>query len=104
MAAQRGPNGRFIKGTGSKTKTAVTKAIKSVFSVGETINRKLKTTLEVFEKKSIEGNPANMRAGSDVILEMLEAKGPTGTHIVRVKKPESRRIFYTIEEKLQVAI
>jgi hypothetical protein len=41
-----------------------------------------------------------MAQGSSVILEKTAEIGPTGTHVVRVKKENSTRTFYTVEENV----
>lgn len=91
---QRDPKtGRFI--------SSGTKAPKTILNVGAVLKRVLRTELEVYDKKDIHSTkPSRMRPGSEVSLEMLADKGPTGTHLVRVKKDNSNRVFYTMEEKL----
>jgi hypothetical protein len=41
-----------------------------------------------------------MPQGSAVVLEKTAEIGPTGTHVVRVKKENSSRTFYTTEEEV----
>jgi hypothetical protein len=54
----------------------------------------------VFGKKDISGTPTTMAQGSSVILEKTSEIGPTGTAVVRVKKENSTRTFYTVEENI----
>jgi hypothetical protein len=62
----------------------------------------LVSPLKVFGKKEATGTPAQMKPCAAIILEKLAIAGPTGTNLIRVKKPGSTRIFYTTEENLIV--
>jgi len=68
---------------------------------GKKVTRTLRTPLDVFfSKSSIGSDAAHVMPGSKIVIEKLEDKGPTGTHIVRVKRATSPRMYYTIEEKV----
>ena len=69
-------------------------------SLGEKINKVLESPIKVFGKKDISGKPGLMPQGSNVILEKISDIGPTGTHVVRIKKENSTRTFYTTEEEI----
>lgn len=71
----------------------------SAFEIGQKIEKILQSPLEVYAKKAIEGKIV-LAPGSSVTLEKLDAVGPTGTNIFRVKKAHSDRTYYTIEEKV----
>lgn len=92
---QRDPRtGRFI--------SAGTKAPKLVLQIGSVLKRVLRTELEVYDKKDVASSkPSKMRSGAEVSLEMIDEKGPTGTHLVRVRKENSNRVFYTMEENVR---
>lgn len=68
-------------------------------AVGERLEKLLAAPLEVYGKKSLEGNPAKMRPGSTVIFEKLAQTLESGNHVVSVRKANSSRIFYTTEDK-----
>jgi len=68
-------------------------------AVGERLEKLLAAPLEVYGKKSLEGNPAKMRPGATVIFEKLAQIGEGGSHVVSVRKANSSRIFYTTEAK-----
>ena len=105
MAAQRDAKGRFIPKSKTEATPAKAKAVvKTSFKVGESISRVLATALSIFDKKSADGDPVRMKEGTEVTLEKLADVGPTGTHLIRVKKSNSHRIFYTIEENLKGAV
>lgn len=95
---QRDPKtGRFI--------SSGTKAPKLALSIGSVLKRVLRTELEVYDKKDVTATkPSKMRPGAEVSLEMIDEKGPTGTHLVRVKKENSNRVFYTMEEKVTAVL
>ena len=76
--------------------------INGVFEVGSRIETSLVSPLKVFGKKEATGTPAQMKPCAAIILEKLAIAGPTGTNLIRVKKPGSTRIFYTTEENLIV--
>jgi hypothetical protein len=69
-------------------------------TLGQKIHRVLTSGMRVFGKKDITGKPTSMPQGSSVILEKTSEIGPTGTHVVRVKKENSSRTFYTTEEEV----
>lgn len=85
--------GRFVssKGTGPQA---------SSMTVGQKIHKVLTAGIKVFGKKDISGTPTTMAQGSSVILEKTSEIGPTGTAVVRVKKENSTRTFYTVEENI----
>lgn len=68
-------------------------------AVGERLEKLLAAPLEVYGKKSLEGNPAKMRPGATVIFEKLAQTLESGNHVVSVRKANSSRIFYTTEDK-----
>lgn len=76
--------------------------INGAFEVGSRIETSLVSPLKVFGKKEATGTPAQMKPCAAIILEKLAIAGPTGTNLIRVKKPGSTRIFYTTEENLIV--
>jgi hypothetical protein len=76
--------------------------IEGAFEVGSRIETSLISPLKVFGKKEATGTPAQMKPCAAIILEKLAIAGPTGTNLIRVKKPGSTRIFYTTEENLIV--
>lgn len=76
--------------------------IGGAFEVGSRIETSLVSPLKVFGKKEATGTPAQMKPCAAIILEKLAIAGPTGTNLIRVKKPGSTRIFYTTEENLIV--
>lgn len=80
----------------------LTPHINGAFEVGSRIETSLVSPLKVFGKKEATGTPAQMKPCAAIILEKLAIEGPTGTSLIRVKKPGSTRIFYTIEENLIV--
>lgn len=95
MSRLRDPKtGRFLP------KNAGPQASASTLTLGQKIHRVLTSGMKVFGKKDISGNPTSMPQGSSVILEKTAEIGPTGTHVVRVKKENSSRTFYTIEEEV----
>ena len=87
--------GRFIS-----SKSAGPQASASGLTLGWKIHKVLTSTMKVFGKKDISGNSTSMPQGSSVILEKTSEIGPTGTHVVRVKKVNSTRTFYTTEEEV----
>jgi hypothetical protein len=76
--------------------------INGAFEIGSRIETSLVSPLKVFGKKEATGTPAQMKPCAAIILEKLAIEGPTGTNLIRVKKPGSTRIFYTLEENLIV--
>ena len=72
----------------------------SSLGIGQKIHKVLSAGMKVFGKKDISGTPTTMAQGSSVILEKTAEIGPTGTHVVRVKKENSTRTFYTVEENV----
>ncbi len=76
--------------------------IEGAFEVGSRIETSLISPLKVFGRKEATGTPAQMKPCAAIILEKLAIAGPTGTNLIRVKKPGSTRIFYTTEENLIV--
>lgn len=76
--------------------------INGAFEIGSRIETSLVSPLKVFGKKEATGTPAQMKPCAAIILEKLAIAGPTGTNLIRVKKPGSTRIFYTLEENLIV--
>lgn len=91
---QRDPKtGRFLP----KGKSAPTP---SEIEIGQKIERVLQSPLQVFIKKDITGDSKNIGPGSSVILEKLAVIGPTGSNVFRVKRANSERTYYTIEEKV----
>jgi hypothetical protein len=72
----------------------------SNIEIGQKIERVLQSPLEVFIKKDITGDAKNIGPGSSVILEKLAVIGPTGTNVFRVKRANSERTYYTLEEKV----
>jgi gas vesicle protein len=59
---------------------------------------KLTVETPVYSRKDIDEKPSLMRRDSDVMIKQLIDVGPTGTSIVAVRKPGSKRIFYTPSE------
>jgi hypothetical protein len=116
MELQRDPKtGRMLKkgvtaenapvATVAKKKVTIAKTPKPVktgfvFEIGQKLERLLTSPLTVFSKKDALDKPAKMGPGANVILKKLAEIGPTGTHMVQVKKPGSSRIFYTTEENV----
>lgn len=95
MSRLRDPKtGRFLP------KNAGPQASTQPLTLGEKIHKVLTSTMRVFGKKDISGKPTSMAQGSTVILEKTSEIGPTGTHVVRVKKENSSRTFYTTEEEV----
>lgn len=76
------------------------KVEKPAKEIAEKIQRVLDSPLKVFIKKDITGESKNIGPGSSVIFEKLAAIGPTGSHVVRVKRENSDRTYYTTEENL----
>ena len=74
--------------------------INGEFPIGAKIETSLASPLEVFGKKDVAGKAANMKPCAAIILEKLAQVASNGEHIIRVKKPNSTRIFYTTEGKL----
>ena len=91
---QRDPKtGRFLP----KAKGPVAS---SNIEIGQKIEKVLQSPLEVFIKKDLTGDAKNIGPGSSVILEKLAVIGPTGTNVFRVKRANSERTYYTLEEKV----
>jgi len=61
---------------------------------------KLSVATPVYSRKDARDKASLMRADSEVIVQQLIDAGPTGTSLVSVKKPNSKRIFYTPMENL----
>ncbi len=61
---------------------------------------KLTVATPVYSRKDARDKASMMRADSEVIVQQLIDPGPTGTSLVSVKKPNSKRIFYTPMENL----
>lgn len=76
--------------------------INGAFEVGSRIETSLISPLKVFGRKEATGTAAQMKPCAAIILEKLAIEGPTGTNLIRVKKPGSTRIFYTTEDNLIV--
>jgi hypothetical protein len=70
------------------------------FPVGSKIETSLASPLEVFGKKDVVGKSASMKPCASIIFEKLAMVSENGENIIRVKKPNSTRIFYTTEGKL----
>jgi hypothetical protein len=68
--------------------------------IAEKIQKVLETPLKVFIKKDITGDSKNIGPGSSVILEKLSIIGPTGSNVFRVKRENSDRTYYTVEENI----
>ena len=68
--------------------------------ISEKIQKVLETPLKVFIKKDITGESKNIGPGSSIILEKLSVIGPTGSHVFRVKRENSDRTYYTVEENI----
>ena len=68
--------------------------------IADKIQRVLETPLKVFIKKDITGSSKNIGPGSSIILEKLSVIGPTGSHVFRVKRENSDRTYYTVEENI----
>lgn len=81
-------------------KTTKPKVEKAAKEISEKIQKVLESPLKVFIKKDITGESKNIGPGSSVIFEKLAAIGPTGSHVVRVKRENSDRTYYTTEENL----
>jgi len=88
--------GRFLPKSAGQPQAST-----QTLTLGWKISRVLTSAMKVFGKKDISGNPTTMAQGSSVILEKTSEIGPTGTHVVRVKKENSTRTFYTIEEEVR---
>jgi hypothetical protein len=74
--------------------------INGEFPVGSKIETSLASPLEVFGKKDVVGKSASMKPCASIIFEKLATVTEHGENIIRVKKPNSTRIFYTTEGKL----
>lgn len=72
-----------------------------VLKVGQKKRIILKQPLEIYDKKAALGDPSKMKMGTEVTIEKIADMGPTGTNLIRVKKDNSHRIFYTIAENVQ---
>jgi len=68
--------------------------------ISEKIQKVLETPLKVFIKKDITGESKNIGPGSSIILEKLSVIGPTGSPVFRVKRENSDRTYYTVEENI----
>jgi hypothetical protein len=68
--------------------------------IADKIQKVLETPLKVFIKKDITGSSKNIGPGSSIILEKLSVIGPTGSHVFRVKRENSDRTYYTVEENI----
>jgi hypothetical protein len=97
MSRLRDPKtGRFLpKNAGPQASASA-----STLTLGQKIHKVLTSGMKVFGKKDISGKPTSMPQGSAVVLEKTAEIGPTGTHVVRVKKENSSRTFYTTEEEV----
>ena len=84
--------GRFIRKESGPQASSMT--------IGQKIHKVITAGIRVFGKKDITGTPTTMAQGSSVILEKTPDIGPTGTHVIRVKKENSTRTFYTVEENV----
>jgi len=87
----------------TKAKTEKVKEVKQTAAqkeISEKIQKVLETPLKVFIKKDITGEAKNIGPGSSIILEKLSVIGPTGSHVFRVKRENSDRTYYTVEENI----
>jgi len=66
----------------------------------EIIEKVLESPLTVFNRKDLTKKSTNIQPGASVFIEKLDAVGPTGSHLVRVKRAKSPRTYYTTEENL----
>jgi hypothetical protein len=95
MSRLRDPRtGRFLP------KTTGAQASNATMTLGQKIHRVLTSSMRVFGKKDISGNPTKMGPGASVVIEKTAEIGPTGTNVYRVKKENSSRTFYTTEEEV----
>jgi len=121
MAAQRDPKtGRFLpKAKVEKTaKTVKAKPAKAeapakaqkakkakeaeALEIGVKIQKVLETPMEIFIKKDLSGKAKHILPGSSVFIEKTEAIGPTGSNLIRVKRANCDRTYYTVAEKVNL--
>lgn len=105
MKVARNPKtGRFMSKSNVETVT-MNKVVKPKVKVSpksEISKDEIKVTLlinplSVFSKKAMEGKPSNIKAGTQVILTPVE-------NLIRVKKTNSSRTFYTTKEFVESAV
>lgn len=66
----------------------------------EIIEKVLESPLEVFNRKDLTKKSTKIQPGATVLVEKLHIPGPTGSELVRVKRANSPRTYYTTEEIL----
>ena len=82
-------------------KTKKAKAAEAL-EIGVKIQKVLETPMEIFIKKDLSGKAKHILPGSSVFIEKTEAIGPTGSNLIRVKRANCDRTYYTIAEKVNL--
>lgn len=100
QAATAAPAAETATATAEAQPAPAVPHINGEFPAGAKIETSLASPLEVFGKKDVAGKAANMKPCAAIIFEKLAQVAANGEHIIRVKKPNSTRIFYTTEGKL----
>lgn len=84
----------------AKTKTSKQSKEPKEKTPREIIEKVLESPLEVFNRKDLTKKSTKIGKGATVLVEKLHIPGPTGSELVRVKRANSPRTYYTTEEIL----